>query len=237
MCAYSFPRTNSVFRSIWPEAPQPKLHLPTAFSRRCRLPLLLEILKTAKRGAGDAIRTRDILLGRQKLYQLSYTRSANTKNLGAIASKFKTGVASYGRSFTVTASRDPGLHRGGCSLSTDGYSPHDTTLIWMRERDSNPRPTAYETVELPDCSIPRQKLLPTTRVFKNWRKDRDSNPGDPCESLAFQASAFSHSAIFPNACMKHTENLNDRTGALARYPTLSGCMAAQPAGHIRNDET
>ena len=25
-------------------------------------------------GAGDGIRTRDILLGRQKLYQLSYTR-------------------------------------------------------------------------------------------------------------------------------------------------------------------
>ena len=235
MCAYSFPRTNSVFRSIWPEAPHPKLHLPAAFSRRRRLPLLLELLKTAKHGAGDATRTRDIKLGRLLLYQLSYTRSCECPNSGQ--AKTETGVAPCSRSFTATVSRDPRLHRGGCRLSTDGYSPHDTTLIWMRERDSNPRPTAYETVELPDCSIPRQKLLPTTRVVKNWRKDRDSNPGDPCESLAFQASAFSHSAIFPNACMKHTENLNDRTCALARYPTLSGCMAAQPAGHIQNNET
>ena len=26
---------------------------------------------------------------------------------------------------------------------------------WLREWDSNPRPLAYETNELPDCSIPQ----------------------------------------------------------------------------------
>lgn len=28
-------------------------------------------------------------------------------------------------------------------------------LPWWRRRDLNPRPTAYETVELPNCSTPR----------------------------------------------------------------------------------
>ncbi|CAB1370306.1 conserved protein of unknown function [Denitratisoma oestradiolicum] len=38
-------------------------------------------------GAGDEVRTRDILLGRQVLYQLSYTRSIPThthKNMGSL---------------------------------------------------------------------------------------------------------------------------------------------------------
>ena len=33
---------------------------------------------SAKSGAGDAIRTRDIFLGKEVLYQLSYTRGAST---------------------------------------------------------------------------------------------------------------------------------------------------------------
>ena len=35
-------------------------------------------------GAGDEVRTRDILLGRQVLYQLSYSRKSNTKHTTAI---------------------------------------------------------------------------------------------------------------------------------------------------------
>ena len=35
-------------------------------------------------GAGDEVRTRDILLGRQVLYQLSYSRKSNTLHTAAL---------------------------------------------------------------------------------------------------------------------------------------------------------
>lgn len=43
---------------------------------------------------------------------------------------------------------------GGCNLKFL-LSLRFVVLPWWRRRDLNPRPTAYETVELPTCSTPR----------------------------------------------------------------------------------
>ena len=54
-------------------APQHRAHT----SPQCSYSTRLVPLCTISNGAGDATRTRDILLGRQMLYQLSYTRTAS----------------------------------------------------------------------------------------------------------------------------------------------------------------
>src|SRR3954471_9403534 len=36
-------------------------------------------------------------------------------------------------------------------------SPAERAVIWLRGRDSNPRPSGYEPDELPDCSTPRRR--------------------------------------------------------------------------------
>ncbi len=38
-------------------------------------------------------------------------------------------------------------------------------LFWLRERDLNPRPSGYEPDELPDCSIPRQRMQTLTETL------------------------------------------------------------------------
>ena len=44
--------------------------------------------------------------------------------------------------------------RGNMKLELQG-NENVCAEKWLRERDSNPRPLAYETNELPDCSIPQ----------------------------------------------------------------------------------
>ena len=52
----------------------------------------------------------------------------------------------------------PILRRGTENKKRDLQIMQVPEFLWLRERDLNPRPSGYEPDELPDCSIPRQRL-------------------------------------------------------------------------------
>ena len=60
-----------------------------------------------------------------------------------------------GRSDQLSYRGDGGTTLGGSWNLKFLLSLRFVVLPWWRRRDLNPRPTAYEAVELPNCSTPR----------------------------------------------------------------------------------
>jgi hypothetical protein len=67
------PRVNATDRSVWRQLSRAHFSVLRHFSG--------ELSEELVCGAGDGTRTHDILLGKQTLYQLSYTRIASSISL------------------------------------------------------------------------------------------------------------------------------------------------------------
>lgn len=66
---------------------------------------------------------------------------------------------------THAATQPNGFDRRPRAISPSLREFHTILSPWLQERDSNTRPSDYETDELTNCSI-----------LQNWRVLRESNP-------------------------------------------------------------
>ena len=70
---------------------------------------------------------------------------------------------------------------------------YTTEPIWLRKMDLNQRPSGYEPDELPNCSIPRYKLMAEKEGFEPPRQLPDLP--------VFKTGPFSHLGISPHVSL------------------------------------